>query len=116
MVSLIYIVWGVVPFTLLMMTLYSVAKPALKISGKENTRNYAMQFFFTALALGLTIYIDTSEWYGYYMQYISTHYIDITPARFLLYPLVLLLMVMFDGMKRKSQDDTVKSKRVIQKF
>jgi hypothetical protein len=72
-------------------------KPIFGVAGKEDTAHYFQQAVFCLLAFGVAVAIDSWEPFDSTIEAISMGYVDISIARFLLYPAILVLFAMLHG-------------------
>lgn len=86
----IYFFWGLLPFCLLCLSFWAVLKKWFRVHGREDGRNYFLQFVFCAICLALAIIFDQYALEGL-VDAVSGGMFDAALPRFFLYPTVLLL-------------------------
>lgn len=86
----VYILWALLPFTLLSLSAWAVLKKVARIQGREDARQYFQQFLYTLVCLVLSILFD---------QYCLDSVLELTGgmlddslARWFIYPAMLVLL------------------------
>ncbi len=93
--NIIYIIWGLVPLSLLLLTISAVLKKIKKTENKDHPLFYFKQFIFTLIILVITIVLDSSLFYSLFEKDGAVFYISddvlLKVLNFFLYPLMLLI-------------------------
>ena len=92
MPNFIYVIWSLLPLAFLLLAAWALIKRIAKIPGREFGVNYLAQALFCAIGLAAAIYIDQTEWFEDVLEKFSFGSFDLSVARILLYPAVLLLI------------------------
>ena len=103
MFRILYILWLLLPLSFFLLALWAVVKPALGVSGRENAKQYSLQGFYCALGLALAIAIDQASWFEGAIEMLSFGWLDISVARWLLYPALLVLGAYIQRYVRKEE-------------
>lgn len=90
--SILYILWILLPLTFYLMAIWALVKPWFGFRGRENVKQYCVQGTYCTLGLLLAIAIDTSDWFEKLVEVVSMGLLDISVARWLLYPGILVGM------------------------
>lgn len=104
MFSWLYAVWALLPLTFLLLTIWGASKKVFKVHGREYTGSYLNQFVYTSFALAISIYLDQTVLESLF-DAIAIDLIDISIARWLLYPAVLVAGAYAQGFFSKAETD-----------
>jgi hypothetical protein len=92
MFNILYGLWLLLPLGLALMGVWAIVKPYLGVRGAEDIVGYFKQAVFCFVALAIAIGIDQTEWFEETITAYSFDWFNISIARWLLYPGVLLAM------------------------
>ena len=109
--SILYILWLLLPLSFFLLAFWGLVKPYFNVYGKENVRLYMGQAVFCSVGLVIAILIDKSEWFADLVERLSVGMLDINVARWLLYPGVLLAMATAQKFIMKEQPKRIVSTR-----
>src|SRR6187402_1894739 len=97
----VYILWALLPFTLLCLSVWAVMKRWFKIPGREDAGRYFAQFIFSLICLIVSIIFD-QFFLEDLVTVLSAGMFDVALARWLLFPALLVLFASFP-MKKKQK-------------
>lgn len=86
----LYIIWGLIPISLLLMTLYALYKKVFKRPGREYVSDYFKQVLYSSLGLAVAILFERTVFEGLFMSIIPDENIMMA-FRWMIYPAVLLV-------------------------
>lgn len=110
MPDLLYFIWAILPLALLVMTLHTATKSALKAGKRDYPKNYFREFIFTTLMLGFSIIFDKTMLTpdSSFRLFIESFGIDYRLVRWLTYPAMVAILAMiqqhFIDKKNKADD------------
>jgi len=113
MFNVLYAIWSLLPLGLILLGLWALAKPHLGVRGKEAAKPYFVQGLFCAFALGIAIFIDGSEWFATTIEAYSFSWFNLSIARWLLYPGILLALAYIQKYWYREDKDRVSPRKFI---
>lgn len=105
MFSILYVFWFLFPLTFFFLWIWSVLKPLFKVPGREDSKSYFSQFVFCLVGFWIAIAIDQTENFANLVDSLSYGMLDLKVARFLLYPVVLVLMAYIQKLFSKKKEE-----------
>lgn len=92
----IYVVWLLVPVFFVYASLRAAIRRWMKRPGREYPGEFFSQAVFTAIGLGIAIGIDQTV-FEEFISLVSFDLVNVSVARWLLYPAVLVLLAHLNG-------------------
>ena len=96
----LYIVWGLLPFTFVILSIWALLRPLVHSYGKESWWNYGEPALYTSVGLVIAVVlvnIGPPE----LIADNSFGYLDVRMPRWLMYPAVLTIMITLQSKIRK---------------
>lgn len=90
--TFLHILWALLPLCFIGLYIWSFLRPYFKMHGKEDSKLYLSQGIFCSIGWAVAVLIDRSEWFPGLIESLSWGMLDLSVARWLLYPAVLLAM------------------------
>ena len=84
-----YLIWGILPFVLLMMTIWAFIKPYLKVRGRENAGDYFKMFLFSAAIMAAAILANEAPQAKEAVTFLTFGYVELEMFSILIYPAFL---------------------------
>ena len=107
MFTFLHCLWMLFPITFFCLGTWAWVKRARNMLGQENHANYFSQAVFCAAAVAISILLD-GDWLVGFTESISMGMVDASFARFLLFPLVLVLLAYATApFKREKEPDHI---------
>ena len=96
MPDLLYFVWAILPFALLIMTLHTASKSALKTGKRDYPKNYLKETVFTTVMLIISIIFDKTMLAqdSSFRLFIETFGVDYRLVRWLTFPAIVTISAM----------------------
>jgi len=116
MFNIVYLIWFLLPLAFFILWIWSLAKPYLKIPGREHTGNYFMQGVFCVVGLIISIVIDRTEVFENLLESFSYEKLDLRIARWLLYPVVLVVLSFIQQFVAKARKKETKRPQVLKRY
>ena len=111
--KILYIFWLLLPVGLISMGIWAVVKPYLGVRGSEAAKPYLVQGLYCLFAFGLAVLIDQTTWFEETINAYSFSWFNISIARWLLYPGVLVGLAYIQKYWRKEDKNRVAPRRFI---
>lgn len=86
-----YLIWGILPFCLLMMTIWSLLKPLLKVKGNDSPMYYFKGFLFTSVVMVISVFIHKQSATSDLVDYVSFGHVQLDLVAIFIYPLFLVI-------------------------
>jgi len=87
----LYLIWGILPFCLLMMTIWALLKPLLRVPGKENAFGNFKVFLFTAVVMAISVFAHQRQETTDLVEFVTFGLAPYEVASFFIYPFFLLI-------------------------
>ena len=99
----VYLIWFLLPLSLLGLAGWAVAKPLFGVPGKEDAADYFKQGLFALAAFAIAIFLDRLSFDDLLLSFTEDSQAAVNIVHWLLYPAVLLALANLNGLYKKWQ-------------